>query len=308
MSDAIINAISVLLIIAIAYSLKRMKVFSIEIARKLAIVVMYLTLPCAILTSANGMSFDLSLFSVMFISIGANLILMLVAFFSSRDVEKRMFNMLNCTAHNIGNFIIPFMQHSMSPRAFLALCMFDVVNALFCFGGSYSLALFMNRKYFPHLKITYKTILKEMSKSLPFYVYVLVISVSAMGLTIPSQVLAPFETIGNANTFLCFTIIGIGLAFNITFEQFKHVMQTFALRYLVSFALAAGVWFFIPLDAEVRIILMIILLAPATSIAPIMTMKALPKYTEVSADLNTISIIASLGFVTLMTSISTYLV
>lgn len=307
MSDALINAFSVMLIIVVAYFFKRMRMLNVETAKRLASVVMYLTLPCAILTSANGMTFDVSLLGVIIISAVVNFLLLLIAFFCSSNPKQRMFNMLNTTCFNIGNFIIPFMQHTMSPRAFLALCMFDVVNALFCFGGSYSVALFFNRKYYPDQKVNLGTILKEMSKSMAFYVYALVLVLSAFGLTIPEKALYPFEMIGGANTLLCFMIIGICLSFNITWEQLKHVMQAWFIRYLACGLMAVLIWFFVPYDAEVRIIIMIILMAPMTSIAPIMTMRAIPEQAEESADLNTIAIVSSLVFVTIMNSITSTL-
>ena len=52
---------------------------------------------------------------------------------------------------------------------------------------------------------------------------------------------------------------------------------------------------------------MIILMAPMTSIAPIMTMRAIPEQAEESADLNTIAIVSSLVFVTIMNSITSTL-
>lgn len=307
MDNAIINALSVLLIIAISYFFKRIRLVDIAMAKKLAYVVMYLTLPCAILTSANGITFDVSLLSIILISFIINFALLMIAFFSARKVDLRMFNMLNTTCFNIGNFVIPFMQHTMSPKAFLALCMFDVVNALFCFGGSYSVALFFNRKYFPDQNISLKTIFKEMAKSLPFYIYALVISLSALGLSIPKPVLIPFETIAGANTLLCFMIIGIALSFDISWEQFKHVMQAWGIRYVSCFVMAALVWLFAPLEGEIRMMIMIILMAPMTSLAPIMTMRAIPQRAEESADLNTIAIISSLVFITIMNSIGTIL-
>ena len=307
MDNALINALSVLLIIAISYFFKRVRLVDLAMAKKLAYVVMYLTLPCAILTSANGIAFEVDLLSIILISFAINFALLIIAFFSARKVELRMFNMLNTTCFNIGNFVIPFMQHSMSPKAFLALCMFDVVNALFCFGGSYSVALFLNRKYFPDQHINLKTIFKEMAKSLPFYIYAFVITLSAFGLAIPDSVLTTFKTIAGANTLLCFMIIGIALSFDITWEQLKHVMQAWGIRYVSCVIMAALVWFLVPLEPEIRLTVMIILMAPMTSLAPIMTMRAIPARAEESADLNTIAIISSLFFITVMNSIATIL-
>lgn len=308
MSDASLNAISVLLIIALAYFFKRLHFLSIDTAKNLSFVVMYLTLPCAILTSANGMTFDVSLLGILALSATVNCFLLIIAFFFSHGPKQRMFSMINITCFNIGNFIIPFMQHTMSPRAFLALCMFDVINALFCFGGSYSIALFFNRKYFPEQKVNIRSILKEMSKSMSFHVYAFVLVLAAYGVTIPEPIIYPCKIIGGANTVLCFMIIGIALSFNITWEQFKNVLHSWIIRYVCCAFMAVVVWFCVPYDAEVRIIIMIILVAPMASIAPIITMRALPEYAEEAADLNTISILTSIVFVTLMNSITAGLV
>lgn len=308
MADALLNAFTVLFIICCAYFFKRLKLLNIETAKRMAYIVMYFTLPCAILTSANGIEFDVSLLGVMAISAAANLILLTIAFLTCRNHEHRLFNMINTTCFNIGNFIIPFMQHTMSPKMFLALCMFDVVNALFTFGGAYSIALYFNRKYFTAERITLKSILKEMSKSLPFYTYSLMICLSACGITLPEGILYPFKTIAGGNTLLCMMIIGIALSFNITLAQLKHVLSAWLIRYISCGILVALVWFFAPLDTEIRIIVMIILMAPMASVAPIFTMRALPQYAEESADLNTIAIISSLIFVTIMNSIASQLI
>ena len=84
-------------------------------------------------------------------------------------------------------------------------------------------------------------------------------------------------------------------------------MQAWFIRYLACGLMAVLIWFFVPYDAEVRIIIMIILMAPMTSIAPIMTMRAIPEQAEESADLNTIAIVSSLVFVTIMNSITSTL-
>ena len=93
MSDALTNAFSVMLIIVVAYFFKRMRMLNVETAKRLASVV-YLTLPCAILTSANGMTFDVSVLGVIIISAVVNFLLLLIACFCSSNPKQRMFNIL----------------------------------------------------------------------------------------------------------------------------------------------------------------------------------------------------------------------
>lgn len=134
------------------------------------------------------------------------------------------------------------------------------------------------------------------------------IVLSTLNLRIPEEFLAPFKTIAGANTLLCMMVIGIALSFDISKEQFMRIIKVWGIRYTSCFLLALGVWFFMPFDAEIRIILMILLMAPITSLAPLFTMKALPAYTEESADLNSVSILTSVIFITVMSSVTEMLV
>ena len=60
MSASIINAYTVILIFAIGYLAKRFRFVEIDTAKKLSYIVMYVTLPCAILSGSSG-SIDLEL-------------------------------------------------------------------------------------------------------------------------------------------------------------------------------------------------------------------------------------------------------
>ena len=304
MNPALNSSLSVLLIIIIAYSFKRLKMVNIDTARSMSSVVMYLTLPCAILSSAHGMQFDTSLFDIMLLSIAAGFVLLLVGFFSSRDPRRRVFNMLNISCFNIGNFVIPFMQSSMTPKAFLALCMFDFINALFCFGGSYAVAMYMNRRYFPDEHISLKSVFREMSKSLPSYTYILAVILAAMHLQLPDFIMGPVRTIAGANTLLCFMIIGIVLQLKITGEQLRMISKAWLTRYALCGLMAVLIWLFLPHDPEVRFIIMIIVMAPVTSLAPIMTMKGVPEFTGESGNLNTVYILTSISIIAVLNSLS----
>ena len=66
MSASIINAYTVILIFAIGYLAKRFRFVEIDTARKLSYIVMYVTLPCAILSgSAGSIDLELNLFLIL---------------------------------------------------------------------------------------------------------------------------------------------------------------------------------------------------------------------------------------------------
>ncbi|SPT69517.1 Uncharacterised protein [Anaerobiospirillum thomasii] len=294
MSAALSNAFTILFIIFLSYFLKRIRLLSLDVAKRMSYVVMYITLPCTILVSTNGIKLDLSLTSILLISLCINIILLCVGYFTQRSAKMRIFTMINLTGFNIGNFVIPFMAGALSSRDFMVICMFDIINALFVFGGAYSLALFFNKGASNDSTITLKAILKEMSKSLPFYSYIVAIFMAACSLTWPETLLHTYKTLSGSNTFLCMMVVGIAISFRIRLEQVKKLAYMLLLRYSTCFVLTLAVWFLLPLDASVRIVIMVILAAPVPSVAPILTIKAVPEYAEDSANLNTLCIMVSL--------------
>ena len=60
MFDVLITSLTFILIIVIAYFLKKVKVLKKSDANILATIIMNVTLPCALLTSANGITLDMT--------------------------------------------------------------------------------------------------------------------------------------------------------------------------------------------------------------------------------------------------------
>ena len=70
-------------IIVIAYSLKKAKVLKKEDANVLATIIMNITLPCALLTSANGIELDTTILILIAIGILSNVVMMIIGFIAS---------------------------------------------------------------------------------------------------------------------------------------------------------------------------------------------------------------------------------
>ncbi len=300
MSASLINAYTVILILMIGYLFKRCKVLTMDHARRISSVVMYLTLPCAILGAASDVEFDVWMLFIIPIAAVVMVAMIMSGYAVNKKPQTRMFAMLNMGGFNIGNFVLPFMLSILTPKAFLALCLFDVVNAIFCFGGTYCLALWCNRKDFDGEKVSLRTILETLAKSVTSYCCIAAILISTLDITIPDAILMPIQTIGKANTFLCMLIIGVALNFAISFDQLKRISKTLLLRYGTAVLISAVLWFVLPYSADVKIVLMVIVLSPITSMAPITAMRSLPDMAEECADLNMIGIITSLILITLL--------
>lgn len=304
MSNNLENAVTILIIIILGFIFRRLRLVNADTAKSLSYIVIYATLPSAIISSANGIEFDITLISVMLLAVGFNILLLTVGYFCFKNSALKVFTMINITCFNIGNFTIPFMQSIISAKAFLAICMFDMINAIFCFGGCYAIAIFVNRKTFSATPLPMLAIFKEISRSMPIYAYIISLSLSALAINLPSSILTPLSTIGRANTLLCIIVIGMLINLKISKSQISRIAKLVLIRYAVGLALCAFIYYVLPYDFEIKFILMAIALAPIPSVAPIFTMKALPQMAKDSANLNTISILISIVLVTLLNTIA----
>lgn len=305
MSNAILNAATVILIFILGYTFKRLKLTNIDTARRMSAVVIYLTLPCAILSGTSGaIDIEPNLYFIVPLSFLISFVIPFAGYLIYRKKpEKCVFVMLNLGGFNIGNFILPFMQNILNPEGFIALCLFDLINAFFCFGGVYCMALWFNRNgYNSGEQINLKKIFMELSKSVTSFCCILSVALAASGITLPDFILHPVKVIGSSNAFLCMLIIGMALNFNVNIEKVKKSLEIIFIRYGLAAIIAVVVFTALPYSAMVRLIIMAMVFAPITSLAPITALRSLPKFAEDSANLNMVSIIISAAIIALITA------
>ena len=301
MNTAIYNAITVFIILIIGNRLRKFGIIDLATSKKLSFVIMYITLPCSILNSSKAVSLDLSLISLLGLAAIFNLALVFAGYIFYKAGRFRIFAMFNLAGFNVGNFVLPFMQNMLSAHAFLGLVFFDLINALFIFGGSYCIALVCNPEYAGDNKVNARMILRELSKSFPTYAYLIAISLSALSLEIPKFLDFPLSAIGKANLFLCMLVIGSNLSFSLNRDDLGIFTKLIVLRYLVA-ALLAGLCLLLPYDREVRMLLVVLAFAPVSTINTVLTLRNLTEYVRHSASLIPSSVVISLVFITLATA------
>lgn len=104
MFDVFITSLTFVLIIVIAYTLKKWKVLKKQDANILATIIMNVTLPCALLTSANGISLDITIIILIIIGILSNVLMIVVGYIASRKERPILKGtyMINVSGYNIG--------------------------------------------------------------------------------------------------------------------------------------------------------------------------------------------------------------
>ncbi|MDO4289254.1 MAG: AEC family transporter [Eubacterium sp.] len=302
MAAVILKALSMVLVIAVAYTFKRCGVLGEGSKDAVSKLVMYLTLPAAIITSFDSYERDDSLLILAILGFGFNLFFYLVGCLVScrGKREDKVFSTLNYPGYNIGSFTLPFVQNFLGALGVVTTCMFDMGNSVMCTGGSFALtaALFGAEDE----KVTLKDFFKKLFSSVPFDVYLGLLVMSQVGLKFPKTLLTLMAPAAAANGFMA--MVMLGLMFEIKFKKayFWTAIKTLGSRYLLMAVLALLCWHFLPLALEQRQVLVVVLFSPMSALSPVFTDKC-GGDSGLSGFLSSLSIILSVIIMTALIGI-----
>lgn len=291
--NALLSVLAYVIIILIGLTLRSAGVFPRELVRPIGLLVMNVTLPSAIITALNGVELPFNLLLLILLPIAATWLLIFVAWFLTRRradaVQAAPFAMLNMTGYNIGNFAMPFTMGLVSPLGFLAVCLFDVGNSIMCTGGTYAFACRGQGALWDVIKRVAKTL----SRSVPLWTYIVVLTLSTCHLQVPKEALHVFTVIGNANAFLSMLFIGLSINVKLNLEGIGPLLRMMLVRYLINGVIAVAAFFLLPFALDVRQAIAIVLMAPLPVMAVIFTMKAQLDW-ESAALINSLSVLVSI--------------
>ena len=291
MFDILIKAASYIAIIILGMVLRAVGFFKEEDFPVLSKIVVKVTLPATIIASAVGRELDPSMLSLALLGIGGGAIYMVVGYLINRKKGKdwQAFGLLNLPGYNIGTFALPFTQSFLGATGILTTTIFDGGNALICLGGAYGMASAIKDGN----GFDVKRILKALSRSVPFLVYVITIGMNLLRIPIPSFVASCASIIAGGNAFLAMLMIGVGFKLNLQKEQLGMIGKMLLARYSVAAVLALAYYFLLPFDLEVRQTLVILALAPIGSAVPGFTSE-LGGDVGLSCSINSVAILISI--------------
>lgn len=291
MFDVLIKSLTFVLIIVIAYSLKKAKVLKKEDANVLATIIMNITLPCALLTSANGIELDVTILILIAVGIITNVVMIFIGYIASIKENNKMKGayMINTSGYNIGNFVLPFVQSFFPGMGVVYLCSFDIGNALMGLGITYAAADHVASGE-NHFDI--KELLKKLFSSIPFDVYVLIFILAIFKLQIPTPILTIASTIGAGNSFLAMLMIGLMLEIQVSSRETKNVFKILGLR-VIGTVMISVVTFFLPLPLLAKQILIMAYCAPLSTVSAVFT-RRIGYQGDMSATANSLSILLSI--------------
>ena len=256
MDEILIKAGGFLFMIALGFVLKRIGLFSLDDSGFLSKLVLKVTLPMAIIKNFQGLELNRSYLMAIGIGFAVNFIAIAVVLLLTRKKSPahRAFYIINTAGFNIGLCTLPYMSSFFAADAVALVCMFDVGNAIMCFGITFSIA-----------------ILRTLFSSMPFVTYLVMILLCAAQIHLPQPVYTVAGMIGQANSFLAMLLIGILFEPKINRSERKDMAGVFLLRMALGIAFSLLIYHFLPIPLRYRQVLAIIVFSPILSVAPIYT-------------------------------------
>lgn len=298
MQDVFIKSFTFVLIIIAGYSLKKLKVLKKEDANVLATIIMNITLPCALLISANGIELNGLILVLIAIGIISNVVMMYIGYFASLKENnhiKAAF-MINTSGYNIGNFALAFIQSFFPGLGVVYLCSFDIGNALMGLGITYAIASHVASGE-SDFKMT--DLLKKLFSSIPFDVYVLIFILAIFQLRIPDPIISIATTIGAGNSFLAMLMIGLLLELKISPTETKNVVKVLSMRITGTILLSLITYFVLPIPLLAKKILILAFFAPLSTVSAVFS-KKIGYQGDMPAVANSLSIIIGVICMTIL--------
>lgn len=249
------------LIIIIGYLIKKFYIISEKDGDVLTKIILNVTLPALVITSTSTLKFDLSLGLMPLFAISYGLLIAAFGIFLFKKQSGSTRGMLSMLlpGFSVGLFAYPFVETIMGNKALTYAAMFDIGNSMTVFIIAYALACHFTSG---DSSFDFKSILKQLMKSIPLIVYILTLIMSIAGLHFPGIILNISQTVSKANMPLAFLVMGIYLNFKMEASHWRNVLKVLATRYSIGLAVSLLLYFTLPIDAISREIILICLVLP----------------------------------------------
>lgn len=262
--------------------------------------VLYVTLPCIIITNLNGVKIEGIMVLIALLGLIFNVLMLGYAWFLSRketDEKKRDFFRINTGGFSVGPLAVPYIQAFYPTTGLMTAFMFDVGNAVMSAGGTFAILSGAHEKSRSFWKIL-KTIGGKLVRSGPLMTFAVVVGMSSVGLKFPDAVTTITKVGAQANTMLAMIMIGETIELSMNKEKFFTILRILGNRWLLCILFAITCAYFMPFEGEVRTAMVLVCLSPVPAMSLIYTMQ-LGCDVGMGANLNSLSVIISIAVMSL---------
>lgn len=302
--QALIQPVTLLLIIAVGYMFKRLGLFGPRDYRVLQTAEFNLVLPGAIIYSFATQPHDIrllwiSLFGFIAAAVPPALIFLCTG---RRPVAQRAFVMLNGAGFNVGCFCFPVLQAFFGPSALVPAAMFDVGNCIMVAAGTNVLTQTLlhiapdmtlveqhagDAPTLPYerptdrdaRRLARRTLLRRVARgfasSVSFDVYMVMIVLMLAGIRIPGVIAQIAQPVAAANSLCAMLMVGMLMDVPAGRADVRAVLEVLAWRLPCGILFAAAAWFLLPFDVAIRQAVALCCLAPIAVFSTMFTDKVL---------------------------------
>ena len=298
MVDVLLRSLGFLLVILATFTLKKVGMFRKEDGQFLAKLMMNVTMPCVLLSAGKNIEFSPQLLIAFGLGICSNLILIACGLTSASltryDSKTKGIYVINCAGFNVGSFALPFVQYFFDSSVLSYLCMFDIGNAIMGLGINNTIGGAVAKT---GEKPSVQGTIKNLFSNPPFSVYLIVIFFAILHISLPEGLLTVVSIAGNANAFVAMGMIGLLLEISMPKGDVGKIFQVLLTRLIGQAIVSLLIWFLLPLPEQAKMVLILCIVTPITSMAPVFTKKMVGD-SDIPAAANSLSIPIALGIMT----------
>lgn len=302
MQNVLIQTVVYVTLLGLGFGFKKAGIFRVEDSTFLKSAILYLTMPATAVNGMKALELQPSFLWCLLIGFVTCTVLTVVGLFTARhsSPSRRLLYLFSLNSFNVGNFAIPFLTGLLSDNGFAALCLFDIAVAIYLYGISYTLAGTITGQ---DGGFSLGRLVKKIFTSPITDAYLIMLVLAAVQIRLPAPLLRLAEVMSNANPFLAMLSIGILFELRLDRQSLAECLHFFALRYGTALVVALGVYFLVPLPADIRQAICVLLMAPVASIAPLLTKNAGGDGAQ-AAQVNSLSILTGIVMMVVMYTVT----
>jgi hypothetical protein len=268
MTDVNVIFLTSILIVAIGYFVKRLKILKETDGETIAKIIFNVTLPAVILKFTTTIQFELSLVILPFISIAFGIIMALlgIVIFRNHPIHIKGAMIMTMVGFNVANFFFPLVEGIWGQAGMQYIALVDAGNAFTIFVLCYILStIFSPKNQEDAVKINIKFVLNRLIRSAPLLSYIVAIVINLSGIIIPSFFSDLIDVIARANTVLALLLLGIFLHLKFGKSEWASIIKVLVIRYSIGLLVGLSLFFLLPpsiFNPLFRIIICLSLILP----------------------------------------------
>jgi predicted permease len=268
MTDVNVIFLTSILIVAIGYFVKRLKILKETDGETIAKIIFNVTLPAVILKFTTTIQFELSLVILPFISIAFGIIMALlgIVIFRNHPIHIKGAMIMTMVGFNVANFFFPLVEGIWGQAGMQYIALVDAGNAFTIFVLCYILStIFSPKNQEDAVKINIKFVLNRLIRSAPLLSYIVAIVINLSGIIIPSFFSDLIDVIARANTALALLLLGIFLHLKFGKSEWASIIKVLVIRYSIGLLVGLSLFFLLPpsiFNPLFRIIICLSLILP----------------------------------------------